>query len=118
VSAAGAGAPQDFQPVLVSIAAPDGETARRLARLLVEERLAACGNIIERVRSIYRWQGKIEDQPEALLLLKTRSELFEALRKRVVELHPYEVPEIIALPLAAGHPPYLDWIDSCTHKPD
>ena len=98
--------------VLVTAGTP--ENAAAIARTLVEERLAACGNIIERVRSIYRWQGKIEDQPEALLLLKTRSELFEALRQRVVELHPYEVPEIIALPLAAGHRPYLDWIDDCT----
>jgi len=102
--------------VLVTAGTP--EDAASIASALVEERLAACGNIIERIRSIYRWQGKIEDQPEALLVLKTRPELFEALRKRVVELHPYEVPEIIALPLAAGHPPYLDWIDSCTHKPD
>ncbi|MBW7996722.1 MAG: divalent-cation tolerance protein CutA [Candidatus Glassbacteria bacterium] len=81
-----------------------------IARTVVEERLAACGNVLGSVRSIYRWQGKVEDELEVLLMLKTRAALFESLRSRVVELHAYEVPEVVALPIEAGHGPYLDWI--------
>lgn len=108
--------PEAGEHVVVFVTAPDAETAAGLARSLVEEGLAACGNVIGQIRSIYRWQGKIEDEAEALLVLKTRGGLFKALEKRVVELHPYDVPEIIALPIAAGHLPYLDWIDSSTEK--
>ncbi|MBW2733311.1 MAG: divalent-cation tolerance protein CutA [Deltaproteobacteria bacterium] len=90
------------------------EIAAGLSRQLVEEKLVACANIIEQVRSIYRWKGKICDEPEALLVLKTRRELFEAMRQRVVELHPYDVPEVIALPMVAAHMPYAAWIDEVT----
>ena len=98
--------------VLVTVSSAD--EAADLARTLVEERLAACGNIVERIRSIYRWEGKIEDEGEALLVLKTRAGCFEALKRRIIELHSYDVPEVIALELAHGHKPYLDWIDSNT----
>lgn len=98
----------DFALVLVT--APDPDTAARIARTLVEERLAACGNVIPGLRSIYRWKGAIEDSAEALLLLKTRSEVYERLQARVVELHPYECPEVIRLDVAGGLPAYLDWI--------
>jgi periplasmic divalent cation tolerance protein len=89
------------------------EQAEPLARALVEERLAACVNILPILASIYRWQGKIEHEPELLLVLKTRRERVEALKAAIVARHPYEVPEIIVLPIEAGHGPYLAWIDDC-----
>ena len=99
---------------VVLVTAPDAETAARIARALVEERLAACGNVVDGVRSIYRWEGRVEDAREALLILKTRAEVFARLRDRVVELHPYECPEVIRLEVADGLPAYLDWIASGT----
>ncbi len=100
--------------IVVLVTAPGVDEAARIARALVEERLAACGNVVPGVRSIYRWQGKIEDQPEALLLLKTTRARFEALRERVLDLHPYDAPEVVALPVEAGSAPYLAWIDGET----
>lgn len=99
--------------VVVLVTAPSEEKAAELARTVVEERLAACGNIVSRLRSIYRWEGKVQDEAEVLLILKTERARFEALRQRVVALHPYEVPEVIALPITAGHPAYLQWIAGC-----
>jgi periplasmic divalent cation tolerance protein len=96
--------------LLVLTTLPDAESAAALARTLVEERLAACGNILPAVRSIYRWQDKLQDEGEVLVLLKTRKEQFERLRARIVELHRYEVPEVLALPIEDGHPPYLAWL--------
>lgn len=90
--------------------APDGETAARIARALVEERLAACVNLVPAVRSIYRWQGRVEDDAEVLLVIKTRAERVDALAERLRALHPYELPELVALPIAAGLAPYLDWV--------
>ena len=89
---------------------PDAETAARVARTLVDERLAACVNLVPAIRSIYRWQGAISDDAEALAIIKTTADRYPALAARISELHPYEVPEIVALPLAAGHPPYLAWL--------
>jgi periplasmic divalent cation tolerance protein len=100
----------DDKYLAVFVTAASQDDAVRIARAVVEERLAACGNVIGGVRSIYRWKGGIEDEAEVMLVLKTRHALFEALRQRVVELHGYEVPEVIALPIEAGHSPYLDWI--------
>jgi periplasmic divalent cation tolerance protein len=96
--------------VVVLITAPDADTAARIARTLVEEKLAACGNVLPQVRSIYRWQGKVEDASEALLVLKTARGRFKEIVDRVRAIHPYEVPEVIALPVAAGYDVYLDWI--------
>ena len=93
---------------------PDAETAARIARTLVEEHLAACVNRIPGIHSTYRWQGKILDDAEVLLLIKTTRECFEALRARLAGLHPYEVPELIALDIADGSAAYLDWIASET----
>jgi periplasmic divalent cation tolerance protein len=87
---------------------PDAETAARIARALVAERLAACVNRVPGVTSTYRWQGEVHDAAEVLLLIKTTRERFDALRDRLVELHPYEVPELIALDIADGLPVYLD----------
>ena len=84
------------------------------ARRDLEERLAACGNVLPGVRSIYRWEGKLQDEPEVLLVLKTRRSRFAALRDRILALHPYETPEVIALPVEAGSDAYLDWIAGST----
>ncbi len=96
--------------LVVFITTPTPEVAAQIARALVEERLAACGNVVPGLRSIYRWDGKIHDDAEALLVLKSTRDRFEALRERVLALHPYEVPEVIALPIEAGSAPYLEWI--------
>lgn len=99
--------------VLVLVTAPPGE-AERLARLAIERELAACVNLVPGLRSIYRWQGRICEDGEVLLLLKTRSALVPALREQLVAAHPYELPEVIALPIVAGHAPYLHWIAEAT----
>ena len=85
------------------------EEADALARKVVEEHLAACVNIAP-VRSCYIWEGKLNFDPEALLIIKTTRDLFEPLKKRILELHSHSLPEIIALPVAEGHQPYLDWL--------
>ncbi len=96
--------------LVVLVTTPSPERAAEIARALVEERLAACGNVVPGLRSIYRWEGKVHDDAEALLVLKTTRARFEALRDRVLALHPYEVPEVIALPVEAGNARYLEWI--------
>jgi periplasmic divalent cation tolerance protein len=96
--------------LVVLVTTPTAERAAEIARAVVEERLAACGNVVPGLRSIYRWQGAVHDEAEALLVLKTTRARFEALRDRVLALHPYEVPEVIALPIEAGSAPYLAWI--------
>ena len=96
--------------VVVLVTAPSAETAADLARTLVEEGLAACGNVVPGLRSIYRWEGKVHDDAEALLLLKTERRLLEALKARLPALHPYQVPELLALPVEGGLAPYLEWI--------
>lgn len=96
--------------LVVLITAPGPEKAAEIGRALVEERLAACVNVLPGVRSIYRWEGKVQDDAETLLVVKTRAGAFDRLRARVVALHPYTCPEVIAVPVQAGHPPYLDWL--------
>jgi periplasmic divalent cation tolerance protein len=88
----------------------DGDKAVDIARALVDDKLVACVNLIPQVRSIYSWQGQVCDDQETTAIMKTTSERFEALRARILELHPYELPEIIAVPLSAGHPEYLAWV--------
>ncbi len=100
--------------VVVFITAPNENEAAEIARTLVESRLAACVNIVNNIRSIYLWQGNIEDESEVLMVVKTRKELFSALADKVKELHTYEVPEIIALPVVDGHQDYLKWIHDST----
>jgi periplasmic divalent cation tolerance protein len=97
--------------VLVLSTVARAEDAERIARELVERRLAACVNVVAAVSSVYRWKGKVESEEERLLLIKTRADRFEVLRETLVALHPYELPEAIAVPIEAGHQPYLDWID-------
>lgn len=101
--------------VLVSCA--DAEQAAAIARRLVGERLAACGNVLPGMRSIYRWQGSVHDEPEALLILKTVPDLAPALCRRVGELHSYQVPEAIVLPVEGGLPAYLSWVGEQVHPP-
>lgn len=96
--------------ILVLVTAPSTDKAAELARTLVEEQLAACGNIVPGLRSIYRWEGKVHDEAEVLLILKTKATLFDVLRARVVELHPYQVPEVLRVDIADGHAPYLAWV--------
>lgn len=98
------------EAIIVLVTAPSADKAAELARTLVEEQLAVCGNVVPGLRSIYRWEGKVQDEAEALLLLKTQASLFDALRERIVALHPYQVPEVLRLGVEAGHQPYLDWI--------
>ena len=100
---------QEFIVVYVTAGSP--EEGEKLARTLVEERLAACVNRIKSVRSVYRWQGQVEESEEELLIIKSRKDLFPALEKRARQLHSYAVPEIIAVPLVAGSPSYLGWLD-------
>ena len=103
--------------VLVLVTCPDRTVARRLGRELVKRRLAACVTIVPGVESIFWWEGRIDRGREALLLIKTTAERFEPLRRAAIRLHPYDVPEVIALPLTAGHRPYLEWVASSTRRP-
>jgi periplasmic divalent cation tolerance protein len=96
--------------MLVLVTVPNARTADKLGEALVGERLAACVNIVDGVRSIYRWQGKVQRDDELLCVCKTTRECFERLRARVIELHPSEVPEVVALPIELGHAAYLEWI--------
>jgi len=100
--------------ITVFITAPNEEEAAKISRTIVGERLAACVNIIRSVRSIYRWQGRIEDEQEVLMIVKTKRTLFKRLQGRAKELHSYAVPEIIGLPVIEGSKEYLDWLEQET----
>ena len=93
---------------------PDGADVSGFARTVVEERLAACVTTHARVRSVYRWQGAIEEDQEQLLMIKTTRDRVERLRERMRELHPAEVPELVVLPVVGGNPAYLAWIAEST----
>ena len=103
--------------LFVYITAPDLEVAKTIARALVEERLAACANILPLGESLYHWQGKVEEAREVALILKTQAVLFDKLAARCRELHPYDCPCIVGLPLAAGTSEYLSWIRAETNAP-
>lgn len=96
---------------------PDHDTARRIATALVEARLAACVNLVPSVQSIYRWQGKVESADEVLAVVKTTAEMYPQLEARLKELHPYEVPEIVALPTERVLEAYAKWVSEMT-KPE
>jgi periplasmic divalent cation tolerance protein len=100
--------------VVVFSTFPTADKAAEVARTLVTEGLAACANLVGPVRSIYRWQDQLQDDTETLAVIKTTRETFDAMKARLVELHPYEVAEVIALPVEAGHAPYLDWVAAQT----
>ena len=98
-------------PVLVAlVTVPTMDEAARLGRALVDERLAACANLVPGIRSIYRWQDSVHDDPEVLLVIKTTAPMWDKLMHRVVELHSYETPEVLALPVVDGAPAYLHWL--------
>ena len=98
----------------VYITAPDKATARDIGRALVDARLAACANILDGMTSVYRWQGRVEEAGEAVLIAKTREALVPALTEKVRALHRYECPCIVALPVVGGSQAFLDWIDAET----
>lgn len=98
------------EPIVVLITCGSEEEALRIARSLVEECLAACVNLIAPVRSIYRWEGKVWDEKEWLLMVKTQRQRFDELEKKVKSLHSYSVPEIIGLPIVEGASSYLNWL--------
>jgi len=95
---------------VVLVTAPDAEEGARIGRRLVEERLAACVNVVPGLRSLYLWEGRVEDDAEVLLVVKTRAERLDALALRVRDLHPYDVPEVVALPVVGGSAEYLAWV--------
>jgi periplasmic divalent cation tolerance protein len=96
---------------------PDRESALRLARVLIEARSAACVNVLGGCTSVYRWQGATETAEEVPVLIKTRASLYETVERTIREQHPYQVPEIIAVPVARGLPAYLEWVESETLPP-
>ena len=99
---------------VVLVTCANEEQGASIARSLVGERLAACVKLVGGIRSIYRWRDKLEDDRETLLLVKTRTQLLARVERRVRELHTYEVPEVVALPLSGGSKPYLDWLFEST----
>lgn len=103
--------------LLVLTNLPDHEAAVALARTVVERRLAACVNVLGECTSVYRWQGKIEEAAEVPVLIKTSADAYPALERSLRELHPYELPEIVAVPLAHGLPDYLGWVLAETRAP-
>jgi periplasmic divalent cation tolerance protein len=107
----------DFQYILVMVTAPTQEVGEQIIEMLIEKKLGACVNMISPVNSCYLWQGKSYEEEEVLLIVKTRAELFEAeIVPAIKSIHPYDVPEIIALPILMGSQSYLDWIGEMTER--
>lgn len=105
---------ESFRILLILTNFPDETSARKLAKILVEQRLAACVNILQGCTSIYRWQGQIETTGEIPVLIKTTREQYKAVEQIIKSQHPYELPEVIAVPLDNGSPAYLQWITNET----
>ena len=97
-------------PLIVLCTVPDAETAEEIANILIADNLAACVNIIPGITSIYRWEDRIERDEELLLIIKTRGKVYQALQEKITDLHPYELPEVIAVPIQNGLPAYLSWL--------
>jgi periplasmic divalent cation tolerance protein len=104
------------QAILILTNVPDEQDAHRIARLLVEQRLAACVNVLPGVRSVYQWQGAVEEAGEITLMIKTTQVRYTELEAVLKAVHPYDVPEIIAIPIVDGLPAYLDWLAAETKK--
>ena len=102
--------------VVVFVTVPDRETGLRIARHLVGRRVAACVNIVDGVSSVYWWEGKVEESREALLIIKTTNDLVNDLVRAVREVHPYQLPEVLAVPAVAGLKEYMDWVFEETHR--
>jgi periplasmic divalent cation tolerance protein len=101
------------QTIITLCTCPDKDTAEKVARLLIGEKLAACVNILPNITSIYPWQGKIETAEEQLLIIKSPQTNYQAIETAIRSHHPYELPEIIAVPIECGLPEYINWIHSC-----
>lgn len=106
-----------MRAMIVHCTCPDADSAQRIACALVEERLAACVNQVPGVVSTYHWDGALRTEPEVLLLIKTTRERYPVLADRVLALHPYELPQIVAVDVDAGHAAYLDWVAQQTRLP-
>ena len=104
--------------IVVLVTTSSEEEATALGKMLVEHRLVACVNVLPKVKSIFQWDGKISEEEECLMILKTRKPLFKALEKMIIAQHSYDVPEIIALPIVEGSPSYLSWIHDMTRNHD
>ncbi len=104
------------QTLLLLCNCPDREVATKIAITLVERKLAACVNLIPGVTSVYLWQEKLETAEEVTLLIKTTRQRYEEVEATILELHPYELPEIIAVPVELGFSGYLNWVEACTAK--
>ena len=102
--------------LIIFVTASDGEEASRIARSLVEERLAACVNIVSNIESVYRWQGEVTHDTETLMIIKTTADRYAELERRIKELHSYTTPEIIALRIERGSEAYLDWLRESTSE--
>ena len=98
--------------VVVLTTCSSAEEAGRIAQALVEKRLAGCVNVVSSIRSVYRWEGRVNDEPEVLLVIKTSRTLFDQVRRTVEKLHSYQVPEVICLPVIDGAPNYLNWLST------
>jgi periplasmic divalent cation tolerance protein len=103
-----------YSHLIVFITVPTLEVGQQIANILVESNLAACVNIVPRVTSIYHWQGEVEQADELLLIAKTRTTLFDKLATAIKRIHPYDVPEVVAMPIIAGSNEYLAWINDET----
>lgn len=101
--------------VLVVLVTCPPDKAQGIAEALVEERVAACVNVVASLNTVYRWKGEVQRENEALLLVKTTVDRFEALKQAVLRHHPYELPEVIAVPVDRGHTPYLEWVIESSH---
>lgn len=102
------------EPVVLFITVPSAEVASTLGRVLVEEHLAACVNVVPGLRSLYWWEGAVHDDPELLLIVKTCRDRVPQLQERVLALHPYTVPELVVLPIVDGSARYLEWVRAST----
>lgn len=102
--------------LIVLVTAPGNDEAATMASALVQERLAACVNILPGVRSFYRWEGKVQDDPEVMMVIKTRRTLISKLEAHIKELHPYDVPEFVAMDIAHGSAEYLGWLAASTQE--
>ncbi len=105
------------EKILVMVTTGSEEEAVKIARVLLDERLIACANLIGKIRSLYHWKGEICDDPEVLLLCKSQGHLFDRISEKVTSVHSYEVPEIVALPLIKGFEPYFQWLVEETSGP-
>ncbi len=100
--------------LVVLVTTKDQEEALKIARQIVSERLCACVNVVNAITSVFIWKGNVEQAAECLMIIKTHADVFNTLLDRIKDLHSYDVPEIIALPIMAGNPSYLNWIDEVT----